>query len=66
VGYCTDGLTVASRAEKEVNMPEPTSKASKSRGRDLATEAERVPVAQAEGTKRTRDRPVYAPRVDII
>jgi HSP20 family protein len=47
-------------------MPEPTSKASKSRGRDLATEAERVPVAQAEGTERTRERPVYAPRVDII
>jgi HSP20 family protein len=47
-------------------MPQPASKAPKSRGRDLATEAERVPVAQAEGTERTRDRPVYAPRVDII
>jgi HSP20 family protein len=47
-------------------MPEPTSKASRSRSRELGTEAERVPVAQAEGTERTRDRPVYAPRVDII
>jgi HSP20 family protein len=47
-------------------MPEPTSKASRSRSRELATEAERVPVAQTEGTERTRDRPVYAPRVDII
>jgi HSP20 family molecular chaperone IbpA len=25
-----------------------------------------VPAAQAEGTERTRDRPFYAPRVDII
>ena len=33
---------------------------------DIATEGERVPAAQAEGTERTRDRPVYAPRVDII
>jgi HSP20 family protein len=47
-------------------MPKPTAKSSKSHGRDLATEAERVPVAQAKGTERTRDRPVYAPRVDII
>jgi HSP20 family protein len=47
-------------------MPERASKAPKSHGQNLATEAERVPVAQAEGTERTRDRPVYAPRVDII
>jgi HSP20 family protein len=47
-------------------MPEPASKAGKSRGKDIATEGERVPAAQAEGTERTRDRPVYAPRVDII
>jgi HSP20 family molecular chaperone IbpA len=47
-------------------MPGPASKAGKSRGKDLATEGERVPAAQAEGTERTRDRPIYAPRVDII
>jgi HSP20 family molecular chaperone IbpA len=47
-------------------MPEPASKAPRSRGKNLAREAERVPVAQAEGAERTRDRPVYAPRVDII
>jgi hypothetical protein len=47
-------------------MPERASKAPKSSGQNLATESERVPVAQAEGTERTRDRPVYAPRVDII
>ena len=47
-------------------MPESASKAGKARGKDLATEAERVPVGQAEGTERTEERPVYAPRVDII
>jgi HSP20 family protein len=47
-------------------MPERASKAPKSPAQNLATESERVPVAQAEGTERTRDRPVYAPRVDII
>ena len=47
-------------------MPESASKAGKTRGKDLATEAERVPVGQAEGTERTEQRPVYAPRVDII
>jgi HSP20 family protein len=47
-------------------MSEPESKAGESRDMDSATTAERVPAAQAEGTERTRDRPVYAPRVDII
>jgi HSP20 family protein len=47
-------------------MPKPASKADTSGSKDLATEAERVPVTQGEGTERTRDRPVYAPRVDII
>jgi HSP20 family molecular chaperone IbpA len=36
------------------------------RGRNEAAEAERVPAAQPEGTERTRNRPVYAPRVDIV
>ena len=36
------------------------------RGQSEAAEAERVPAAQPEGTERTRDRPVYAPRVDIV
>ena len=36
------------------------------RGQDEAAEAERVPAAQPEGSERTRDRPVYAPRVDIV
>ena len=30
------------------------------------TEAERVPAATPGGTERTRERPVYAPRVDIV
>jgi HSP20 family protein len=47
-------------------MSERASKAPKSPAQNLATEAERVPLAQAEGTERIRDRPVYAPRVDII
>ena len=47
-------------------MSEPESKAGESRAKDVATGAQRVPAAQAEGTERTRDRPVYAPRVDII
>jgi HSP20 family protein len=47
-------------------MPEPANKGGKSRAKDIAPEGERVPAAQAEGTERTRDRPVYAPRVDII
>jgi HSP20 family protein len=47
-------------------MSERASKAGASRDKDLATRAERVPAAQAEGTERMHDRPVYAPRVDII
>ena len=30
------------------------------------SEAARIPAAQPEGTERTRELPVYAPRVDII
>lgn len=30
------------------------------------TEPERVPVQPPEGVERTRDRPIYAPRVDIV
>lgn len=47
-------------------MPEPASKSGKSRGKDVASETERVPASQAQGTERTRNRPVYAPRVDIV
>jgi HSP20 family protein len=47
-------------------MSKPASKAGESRDKELATGAERVPATQAEGTERTRNRPVYAPRVDII
>jgi HSP20 family molecular chaperone IbpA len=36
------------------------------RGQSEAAEAGRVPAAQPEGTERTRNRPVYAPHVDII
>jgi HSP20 family protein len=36
------------------------------RGQNEAAEAERVPATQPEGAERTRDRPVYAPRVDIV
>jgi HSP20 family molecular chaperone IbpA len=31
-----------------------------------AAAPERVPVPQPEGLERTRDRPIYAPRVDIV
>ena len=31
-----------------------------------AAAPERVPVQQPEGAERTRDRPIYAPRVDIV
>ena len=31
-----------------------------------STEADRVRAAQPRGTERTRDRPVYVPRVDIV
>jgi HSP20 family molecular chaperone IbpA len=47
-------------------MSEPASKTGESREKDLTTGAERVPAVQTEGTERTRERPVYAPRVDII
>jgi HSP20 family protein len=47
-------------------MSEPESKAGESRDKNLAATTERVPATQAEGTERTRDRPLYAPRVDII
>ena len=36
------------------------------RGEAQAAETERVRAAQPQGTERTRERPVYAPRVDII
>ena len=43
-------------------MPKTPTTTSPSRG----TEAERVPAATSGGTERTRDRPVYVPRVDIV
>jgi HSP20 family protein len=43
-------------------MPETPTTTSPSRG----TEAERVRAAQPQGTERTRARPLYAPRVDIV
>jgi HSP20 family protein len=43
-------------------MPEAPTTTSLSRG----TEAERVRAAQPPGTERTRERPVYAPPVDIV
>ena len=43
-------------------MPENPTTAPASREREL----ERVPVQQPEGAERTRPRPVYAPRVDIV
>ena len=46
-------------------MPEsPTAAATAGPAR--GAEAERVRAAQPEGTERTRERPVYAPRVDIV
>ena len=47
-------------------MPESPTATGASRGRERGPEAERVPVAQPEGAERTRDRPVYAPQVDIV
>ena len=45
-------------------MPEsPTTTSPISSG---GTEAERVRAAQPQGTERTRERPLYAPRVDIV
>src|SRR4051812_31943254 len=45
-------------------MPETTTPAPRGEGR--AAEAERVRAAPPQGTERTRDRPVYVPRVDIV
>jgi HSP20 family protein len=47
-------------------MPDAPATPSTSRGRKPAAEAGRVPAKQPEGAERTRDRPVYAPRVDIV
>ncbi len=48
-------------------MPDTPTTPSTSRGRkQQAAEAERVPVAQPEGTERTRNCPIYVPRVDIV
>src|SRR4051812_27016330 len=45
-------------------MPETTTPAPRGEGR--AAEAERVRAAPPRGTERTRERPVYVPRVDIV
>ena len=47
-------------------MPDAPATPSTSRGRKPAAEAGRVPAEPAAGAERTRDRPVYAPRVDIV
>jgi len=47
-------------------MPDAPATPSISRGRKPAAEGERVPAEPAAGAERTRDRPVYAPRVDIV
>jgi HSP20 family protein len=47
-------------------MPDTPTAPSTSRGRKQAAEAARVPAEPAAGAERTRDRPVYAPRVDIV
>jgi HSP20 family molecular chaperone IbpA len=47
-------------------MPKSPTATGASRSREGGPEAERVPVAQPEGAERTRDRPVYAPQVDIV
>ena len=47
-------------------MPETTTPASRGKGQGQGTEVERVPAAQPHGTERTRERPLYAPRVDIV
>jgi HSP20 family protein len=47
-------------------MPDTPTAPSTSRGRKLAAEAGRVPAEPAAGAERTRDRPVYVPRVDIV
>ena len=45
-------------------MPKSTTPAR--RGEGQAAEAERVRAAPPQGTERTRERPLYAPRVDIV
>ena len=47
-------------------MPDTPATPSTSRGRKPAAEAARVPAEPAAGAERTRDRPVYVPRVDIV
>jgi HSP20 family protein len=47
-------------------MPKSPTATGASRARERGPEAERVPVAPPEGAERTRDRPVYAPQVDIV
>ena len=47
-------------------MPDAPTTPSTSRGRKPAAEAGRVPAEPAAGAERTRDRPVYVPRVDIV
>ena len=47
-------------------MPDTPTAPSASRGRKPAAEAARVPAKPPEGAERTRDRPVYVPRVDIV
>jgi HSP20 family molecular chaperone IbpA len=47
-------------------MPDAPATPSISRGRKPAAEGERVPAKPPEGAERTRDRSVYAPRVDIV
>ena len=46
--------------------PTATTTAAATAGPARGAEAERVRAAQPEGTERTRERPVYAPRVDIV
>ena len=46
-------------------MPDAPATPSASRGRKPAAEAGRVPAEPAAGAERTRDRAVFAPRVDI-
>jgi HSP20 family molecular chaperone IbpA len=47
-------------------MPDAPATPSPPRGRKPAAEGERVPAEPAAGAERTRDRPVYVPRVDIV
>ena len=47
-------------------MPDTPTAPSAPRGRKPAAQAGRVPAEPAAGAERTRDRPVYVPRVDIV